>query len=143
MKRTFLNFGLLSLAACQSACTFSDYAAVQDGKCVAAPSSGTCPSLTVGTPTLYGSVMNADNEIAYVFQDYLNMHHGSYGVNKHPFNSVFNVVGVVNDDIEYCTNAETLGNENGHCLPVGWIKADELFEVDGGTVRLKANSTWS
>ena len=29
MKRTFLNFGLLSLAACQSACSFSDYPAIQ------------------------------------------------------------------------------------------------------------------
>jgi hypothetical protein len=70
MKKILFNFGLVSLAACQSACTFSDYAAEQDGKCVAAPSSGTCPSLTAGTPTLYGSVMNADNKIATVFADY-------------------------------------------------------------------------
>ena len=88
--------------------------------------------------------MNADKKIAKVFQDYLNMDRGSISVNEHQFDRAFNVVDVVNDDIEYCTNAETLGSENGHCLPVNGTKADELFEVVGasgglgGTVKLKS-----
>ena len=81
---------------------------------------------------------NADDENAYVFQDYLNMDSGSFNTNKHLFNSTYNIVGVVNDDIQYCTNAETLGSENGHCLPVNGKKAGDLFKVDGGTVKLKS-----
>ena len=139
MIRTFLNFWLLGLAACQRACTFAEYGAEQNGECFAAPSSGTCPSLTSGTPTLYGSVENWDNSIAFVFKDYLNLHYYRSGIPPHQFDlsSAFNIVGVVNDDIEYCTNKEVLGSEPGHCDTVSGIKASDLFYVDRGTVRLK------
>ena len=76
-------------------------------------SSGACTSLTAGTPTLYGSVIDADNKIASAFEDYLNMDRGSNFTSKYLFDNVFNVVGVVNDDIKYCTNAEVLGSRVG------------------------------
>ncbi|CBY21602.1 unnamed protein product [Oikopleura dioica] len=63
------------------------------------------------------------------------MDRGSINTNKHLFNSTYNIVDVVNDDIEYCTNEEVLGSESGRCETIP-VKADSLFKVDGGTVKL-------